>query len=36
MLSPDIQKDLKKACVEEVMAVIMDEVEGRKFSCAYR
>jgi hypothetical protein len=31
MLPPDIHKDLTKACVEEVMTVIMDEVEGRKF-----
>jgi hypothetical protein len=32
MLSPDIQKDLAKACAEEVTAVIMDEIRGRKFS----
>ena len=32
MLCPDIQKELTKACAEEVMAVIMDEIEGRKFS----
>jgi hypothetical protein len=32
MLSPDIQKDLVKACAEEVTAVIMDEIRGRKFS----
>ncbi|CAN6195945.1 unnamed protein product [Urochloa humidicola] len=32
MLSHHIQKDLTKACANEVMAVIMDEIEGRKFS----
>ena len=32
MLSPDIQKDLTKACAEEVTSVIMDEILGRKFS----
>jgi hypothetical protein len=32
MLSSDIQKDLAKACEEEVIAVIMDEIRGRKFS----
>ena len=32
MVSPDIQKDLVKACVEEVTTVIMDEIRGRKFS----
>jgi hypothetical protein len=32
MLSPSIQKDLAKACAEEVTAVIMDEIRGRKFS----
>ncbi|KAJ1282880.1 hypothetical protein BS78_03G085400 [Paspalum vaginatum] len=32
MLSHHIQKDLTKACAEEVMAVIMDEICGRKFS----
>jgi hypothetical protein len=32
MLSPNIQKDLTKACAEEVMAIIMDEIRGRKFS----
>jgi hypothetical protein len=32
MLSPDIQKDLVKACAEEVTTVIMDEIRGRKFS----
>jgi hypothetical protein len=32
MLSPDIQKDLANACAEEVTAVIMDEIRGRKFS----
>ncbi|XP_034582011.1 uncharacterized protein [Setaria viridis] len=32
MLSPDIQKDLAKACAEEVTAVIMDEIRGRRFS----
>jgi hypothetical protein len=32
MLSPDIQKDLANACVEEVTTVIMDEIRGRKFS----
>ncbi|XP_002453726.2 uncharacterized protein LOC8077754 [Sorghum bicolor] len=32
MISPDIQKDLAKACAEEVTAVSMDEILGRKFS----
>lgn len=32
MLSHFIQKDLTKACAEEVTAVIMDEIRGRKFS----
>ncbi|PUZ62401.1 hypothetical protein GQ55_4G354500 [Panicum hallii var. hallii] len=32
MLSPHIQKDLTKACAEEVTAVIMDEIRGRHFS----
>ena len=32
MISPDIQKDLAKACAEEVTAVSMDEIRGRKFS----
>ncbi|KAJ1685343.1 hypothetical protein LUZ63_016733 [Rhynchospora breviuscula] len=32
MLSNHIQKDLTKACAEEVMAVAMDEIRGRKFS----
>jgi hypothetical protein len=32
MISPDIQKDLAKACAEEVTAVSMDEIGGRKFS----
>ena len=32
MLSPYVQKDLTKACAEEVMSVIMDEIIGRKFS----
>jgi len=32
MLAPDIQKDLTKACAEEVTAVIMDEIRGRHFS----
>jgi hypothetical protein len=32
MLSPDIQKDLANACAEEVTAIIMDEIRGRKFS----
>ncbi|XP_039805122.1 zinc finger MYM-type protein 1-like [Panicum virgatum] len=32
MLSPNIQKDLTKACAEEVTAVIMDEIRGRRFS----
>ncbi|KAJ1690536.1 hypothetical protein LUZ63_014691 [Rhynchospora breviuscula] len=32
MLSHHIQKDLTKACAEEVMAVAMDEIRGRKFS----
>ncbi|KAG2574030.1 hypothetical protein PVAP13_7KG294901 [Panicum virgatum] len=32
MLSPYVQKDLTKACAEEVMSVIMDEIRGRKFS----
>jgi hypothetical protein len=32
MISPDIQKDLAKACAEEVTAVTMDEIRGRKFS----
>ncbi|KAG2630344.1 hypothetical protein PVAP13_3KG475101 [Panicum virgatum] len=31
MLSPYVQKDLTKACAEEVMSVIMDEIRGRKF-----
>jgi len=32
MLSHHIQKDLTKAYAEEVTAVIMDEIRGRKFS----
>ena len=32
LLSHHIQKDLTKACAEEVTAVIMDEIRGRKFS----
>ncbi|WVZ85931.1 hypothetical protein U9M48_032788 [Paspalum notatum var. saurae] len=32
MASHHIQKDLTKACAEEVMTVIMDEIHGRKFS----
>ncbi|RLM84433.1 hypothetical protein C2845_PM04G11050 [Panicum miliaceum] len=32
MLAPSIQKDLTKACAEEVTAVIMDEIRGRRFS----
>ncbi|WVZ79851.1 hypothetical protein U9M48_027380 [Paspalum notatum var. saurae] len=32
MLSHHIQKDLTKACAGEVMAVIMDEICGKKFS----
>jgi len=32
MLSPNLQKDLTKACAEEVTAVIMDEIRGRHFS----
>ncbi|RLN28743.1 hypothetical protein C2845_PM05G23240 [Panicum miliaceum] len=32
MLAPSIQKDLTKACAEEVTAVIMDEIHGRSFS----
>ncbi|WVZ58781.1 hypothetical protein U9M48_009012 [Paspalum notatum var. saurae] len=32
MVSHRIQKDLTKACAEEVMVVIMDEIHGRKFS----
>jgi len=32
MLSPYVQKNLTKACAEEVMSVIMDEIRGRKFS----
>ncbi|XP_039814988.1 zinc finger MYM-type protein 1-like [Panicum virgatum] len=32
MLSPDIQKDLTKACAEEVTSVIIDEIRGKKFS----
>jgi len=32
MISPDIQKDLAKACAEEVTAVSMEEIQGRKFS----
>ncbi|XP_066392140.1 uncharacterized protein [Miscanthus floridulus] len=32
MISPDIQKDLAKACAEEVTAVSMIEIRGRKFS----
>ncbi|XP_066383478.1 uncharacterized protein [Miscanthus floridulus] len=32
MISPDIQKDLAKACAGEVIAVSMDEIRGRKFS----
>ncbi|XP_066392160.1 uncharacterized protein [Miscanthus floridulus] len=31
-LNKDIQKDLAKACAEEVTAVSMDEIRGRKFS----
>jgi len=31
MLSPDIQKDLAKACAEKVTTVFMDEIRGRKF-----
>ncbi|KAJ1257010.1 hypothetical protein BS78_K238300 [Paspalum vaginatum] len=32
MVSNHIQKDLTKACSEEVMAIIMDEIRGMKFS----
>jgi hypothetical protein len=32
MLSHHIQKDLTKACVEEVMSVIMDEIGDKNFS----
>ena len=32
MLSPDIQKDLAKACAEEVTKVIRDEIGDRRFS----
>ncbi|KAJ1276093.1 hypothetical protein BS78_05G187800 [Paspalum vaginatum] len=32
MVSHHIHKDLTKACSEEVMAIIMDEIGGRKFS----
>jgi beta-lactamase class D len=32
MLSPNIQKDLAKACAEEVTTIIMDEIRGRNFS----
>ena len=32
LLSPHIQKDLTKACAEEVTVVIMDEIRGRRFS----
>ncbi|KAJ1265531.1 hypothetical protein BS78_08G082600 [Paspalum vaginatum] len=32
MVSHHIQKDLTKACLEEVMAIIMDEIRGKKFS----
>ena len=32
MLSPFIQKDLTKACAEEVTSVIMDEIRGSRFS----
>ncbi|KAJ1255625.1 hypothetical protein BS78_K180300 [Paspalum vaginatum] len=32
MVSHHIQKDLTKACSEEVMAIIMDEIGGKKFS----
>jgi hypothetical protein len=33
MLSPHIQKDLTKACAEEVTAVIMDEIRGKNSRC---
>ena len=32
MLSPDIQKDLVKACAQEVSKVIMGEIGDRRFS----
>jgi hypothetical protein len=32
MLSPDIQKDLARACAEEVSKVIMEEIGDRRFS----
>ena len=32
MISHHIQKDLIKACVQEVMSVIMDEIGDKKFS----
>jgi hypothetical protein len=32
MISPNIQKDVAQACAEEVTAVSMDEIQGRKFS----
>jgi hypothetical protein len=32
VLSPAIQKDLAKACAEEVTTAIMNEIRGRKFS----
>ena len=32
MLSPFIQKDLTKACAEEVTSVVMDEIRGKKCS----
>jgi len=32
MISHHIQKDLIKACAQEVMSVIMDEIGDKKFS----
>ena len=32
MISHHIQKDLTKACAQEVMSVIMDEIGDKKFS----
>lgn len=32
MLSPHIEKDITKACAEQVTTMILDEIRGRKFS----
>ena len=32
MISHPIQKDITKACAEEVMSIIMDEIGDKKFS----